>query len=48
MDLDVSGRVPNLDADGFRDAAGHAHEICPVSNALKDNVEIRVNTGLED
>ena len=48
MDLDVSGRVPNLDADGFRSAAEHAHEICPVSNALKDNVEIRVNTTLED
>ncbi len=48
MDLAVSGRVPNLDADGFRSAAEHAHEICPVSNALKDNVEIRVNTTLED
>ena len=48
MDLDVSGRVPNLDTDGFRDAAGHAHEICPVSNALKDDVQIRVNTSLED
>ena len=48
MDLDVSGRVPNLDADGFRSAAEHAHEICPVSNALKDNVQIRVNTTLED
>ena len=48
MDLEVRGRVPNLDADGFRDAAGYAHEICPVSNALKDNVQIRVNTILED
>ena len=38
----------DLDADGFRSAAEHAHEICPVSNALKDNVEIRVNTTLED
>ena len=48
MDLEVRGRVPNLDADGFRDAAGYAHEICPVSNALKDNVQIRVSTILED
>ena len=48
MDLEVRGSVPNLDRDGFRRAAEHAHEICPVSNALKDNVEIRVNTTLED
>ena len=48
MDLEVRGRVPGLDEDGFRGAADHAHEICPVSNALKDNVEIRVNTSLED
>lgn len=48
MDLEVRGSVPNLDADGFRRAAEQAHEICPVSNALKDNVEVRVNTTLED
>ncbi len=48
MDLEVRGRVPNLDAEGFRRAAEYAHQICPVSNALKDNVEIRVNTTLED
>ena len=48
MDLEVRGRVPNLDAEGFRRAADYAHQICPVSNALKDNVEIRVNTVLED
>ena len=48
MDLEVRGRVPGLDGDGFRGAAEHAHEICPVSNALKGNVEIRVNTTLED
>jgi osmotically inducible protein OsmC len=48
MDLDVRGRIPDLDANGFQDAAEHAHRICPVSNALKSNVEIRVNTTLED
>ena len=48
MDLEVRGRVPNLDAEGFRRAAEYAHQICPVSNALKDNVEVRVDTTLED
>lgn len=38
----------DLDASGFQDAAEHAHHICPVSNALKGNVEVRVNTALED
>ena len=46
IDLDVRG--PDLDEDGFRSVAEHAHQICPVSNAPKDNVEIRVNTTLED
>ena len=48
MDLEVRGRVYGLDGDGFRGAAEHAHEICHISNAPKDNVEIRVNTTLED
>jgi osmotically inducible protein OsmC len=48
MNLEVRGRVPNLDAEGFRRAADYAHQICPVSNALKDNVEVRVDTTLED
>ena len=47
IDLDVTGRVPDLDAEGFRDAAEHAHDICPVSNALKGNVEIKVEATLE-
>lgn len=48
MNLDVRGRVPELDAEGFKDATDYAHQICPVSNALKDNVRISVDTTLED
>ena len=48
MNLDVRGRVPGLDAQDFQDAVEYAHQICPVSNALKNNVEIRVDTKLED
>jgi osmotically inducible protein OsmC len=48
MDLEVRGHVPGLDEAGFRSAAEHAHQVCPVSNALKDNVEVRVNTAPED
>jgi len=48
MDLEVRGRVPGLEGDGFRGAAEHAHENCLGSNALKDKVDIGVNTTLED
>jgi osmotically inducible protein OsmC len=48
MDLDVRGRVPGLDPDRFRDAAEQAKNGCPVSGALKGNVEIRLNATLEE
>ena len=47
VDLNVRGRVSGLDADGFEDAARQAEEICPVSNALRNNVDIRLNASLE-
>ena len=47
IDLDVQGRVPGLDDGGFQSAAEEAHRICPVSNALKGNVQINVSASLE-
>ena len=41
--LEVEGSVPGLDEDGFRQAAENAKENCPVSQALKGNVELSVN-----
>jgi lipoyl-dependent peroxiredoxin len=46
MVLDVSGRVPGLDAEGFQNAADEAEQVCPVSNALRGNVDIQVNASL--
>ncbi len=46
MDLDVRGRVPDLTADGFQSLAIEAEKNCPVSVALRNNVEIRVTTHL--
>lgn len=48
IDLDVQGRVPDLDGEGFQSAAEEAHRICPVSNALQGNVQINVSAGLEE
>jgi lipoyl-dependent peroxiredoxin len=41
--LEVEGAVPGLDADGFREAAENAKDNCPVSQALKNNVELGVD-----
>ena len=45
--LDVTGRVPGLDADGFQQAVEQADQVCPVTNALRGNVDIQVNATLE-
>ena len=47
MELDVRGRVPGLDAAAFEEAAEKADEGCPVSNALRGNVEITIMPRLE-
>jgi osmotically inducible protein OsmC len=47
MDLTVRGRVPGLDQAGFEEAARAAEQGCPISNALRNNVEISVNATLE-
>lgn len=46
MDLTVEGRVPGLDQAAFEKAAQVADQRCPVSNALRNNVEIRVHARL--
>ena len=46
--LTVRGVVPGLDADGFAQAAQGAADGCPVSGALKGNLEITVDAQLAD
>ncbi len=48
INLDVRGIVPDLDQAGFEKAAQQAEQGCPVSNALRNNVQIRVNAHLEE
>src|SRR5215212_624403 len=47
VDLDLRGHVPDIDAEDFQSAVEQAEQGCPVSNALRGNVEIRVNASLE-
>jgi osmotically inducible protein OsmC len=47
MDLDVRGRVSDVSDEEFRSAAEEAEQLCPVSNALRGNVDIRLTATLE-
>ena len=46
IELTVRGTVPGLDAGGFQKAAEDAKNNCPVSKALKGNVELRLDAKL--
>jgi osmotically inducible protein OsmC len=46
MRLKIRGEVEGLDEDGFRQAAEEAKENCPVSQALKGNVDVSVEASL--
>jgi osmotically inducible protein OsmC len=42
VDLDVKGSVPGLDAGAFEAEAQAGEQKCPVSNAIRGNVEINL------
>ena len=44
--LSIRGQVEGIDADAFREAAEGAKENCPVSQALKGNVEVTLDAAL--
>jgi osmotically inducible protein OsmC len=45
--IEVSGVVPGLDQAEFQKAAEQGEAACPISNALRGNVEISVEATLE-
>lgn len=45
--LTVRGQVPGMDAAAFKEAAEAAKDGCPISGALKGNVELSVDAVLE-
>jgi osmotically inducible protein OsmC len=46
MRLSIRGQVDGLDDEAFRKAAEDARENCPVSQALKENVEVTLDASL--
>jgi lipoyl-dependent peroxiredoxin len=47
MALVVRGRVPGIEESAFQEAANAAKDGCPVSGALKGNVDIKLDATLE-
>lgn len=45
--IEVRGRVPSVDEAAFRKAAEDAKDNCPISRALKGNVQMSVSATLE-
>ena len=45
--LEVTGVVPGLDQAAFQDAAERAEQGCPISNAIRGNVDITVTATLK-
>ena len=43
MALDVTAEIPGVDEAGFREGLDAAEQSCPVSNALRGNVDIQVD-----
>jgi lipoyl-dependent peroxiredoxin len=48
VELTVRAHVPGLDRADFERCMGRAGVLCPVSNALRGNVEITARSELED
>jgi lipoyl-dependent peroxiredoxin len=46
-ELTATGVVPGLDQAGFQEAADQAEQACPISNSLRNSVQITVKATLE-
>jgi lipoyl-dependent peroxiredoxin len=46
-ELSVRARVDGIEPSGFEDQVARAADLCPVSNALRGNVDISVRSELE-
>ena len=46
MAINVAGKVPGMDRPKFQKAAEEAEKICPVANAIRNNVNITLLANL--
>ena len=47
MELTIHGKVPGLEQSTFQEVAQIAENSCPISNAIRNNVEIRLIARLD-
>lgn len=43
IDIDAQARVTGMEFEDYKEAAYKAEQICPISNALRGNLELRFN-----
>lgn len=48
MKIEVHGKVPGLDQDQFERLAAQAEQLCPISNAIRNNVDIELTAQLDN
>jgi len=46
IDLEVRAQVPDMDPDAFQRSAAEADKQCPISKALRGDVEVRLSASL--
>lgn len=46
MEFNVNGQVPGMDQSSFEQTAREAEQACPVSNAIRDGVDIKLSARL--
>ena len=47
MTVEIHGKVPGLDQADFERLAAQAEQLCPIANAIRNNVDIQVTAHLD-
>ena len=48
LDLDITIRLPGMAADDAKRLVEAAHQVCPYSNATRNNIDVRLHTETEE
>ncbi len=48
LDLDITIRLPDMAADDAKRLVEAAHEVCPYSNATRNNIDVRLHIEAEE
>ncbi|WP_407936319.1 OsmC family protein [Litorivita pollutaquae] len=48
LDLDITIRLPGMAADDAQHLVKAAHQVCPYSNATRNNIDVRLHIETEE